>query len=95
MNEEETLLSGIEYRVRKLIRETHEGREENSRLIAENGQLTEQLAEKNQVIRTLEDKLKTIKLAKTLGSGTENEQAKLKIDELVREIDKCIGLLNA
>lgn len=95
MNEEETLLSGVEYKVRKLIREYHEIKEENSALKKEKDQLTEQLATKNEVIKTLEDKLKTVKLAKTLGSGTGNEQAKMKIDELVREIDKCIGLLNA
>lgn len=33
-------------------------------------------------------------IAKTLESGKDSYQAKLKINELVREIDKCIAILN-
>jgi hypothetical protein len=46
-------------------------------------------------INNLEERIKIIKLAKSLSDTDEKSfQAKLRINELVREIDKCIVLLN-
>lgn len=45
--------------------------------------------------RNLNEELKTAKVANALsGSGNGSYQAKLRINQLVREIDKCIALLN-
>jgi len=47
-------------------------------------------------INTLNDKIKMLKLAKNIeGSGEEkNKDLKLMINEMVREIDKCVALIN-
>ncbi|MDG2344195.1 MAG: hypothetical protein P8L23_06425 [Flavobacteriales bacterium] len=47
-------------------------------------------------ITTLNDKIKMLKLAKNIeGSGEEkNKDLKLMINEMVREIDKCVALIN-
>jgi hypothetical protein len=43
----------------------------------------------------LDHRYNTLKLAKSLtGDGKDSQDAKLKINRIVREIDKCIALLN-
>lgn len=43
----------------------------------------------------LRQKYETLKIAKTLTSSSkDSHDAKIKINRIVREIDKCIGLLN-
>ncbi len=56
--------------------------------------LREQVSSNEQQIASLEEANKTLKIAKSLTGAGENTDAKLKINELVREIDKCIALLN-
>ena len=57
--------------------------------------LKQELDSKNKEIEELNKNLKLVKMAKSLeGSGSENKDMKLKINELVKEIDKCIALLN-
>lgn len=56
--------------------------------------LREALEAKDARIAQLEESQKTLKLAKSLSGAGENTEAKLKINELVREIDKCIALLH-
>ncbi len=54
------------------------------------GELREQL----KLIDELKEKNKTLELAKSLKQGEGNRDVKKRIDEMVREIDKCIELLN-
>jgi hypothetical protein len=54
----------------------------------------EALAQEN---RELREQIKTIKLAQSLSAGTgdqSSKQVKTKINEYIREIDKCLSLLN-
>jgi hypothetical protein len=58
--------------------------------------LNETIDEQKNLIKELEEKISIIKLAKATGSedGEKNTEVKLKINEMVREIDKCLSLLN-
>ena len=57
--------------------------------------LSKQLDELNQTIQQLNEKNKVLKLSSSIqGEQGDNKAAKQKINELVREIDKCIALLN-
>ncbi|MEI6174941.1 MAG: hypothetical protein WCR01_14415 [Bacteroidota bacterium] len=94
MKDVATLVSGIEYKLRKLIDQHQLARSENKQLTNKIQELTEVINEQKQTISQLEEKSKILKLAKTLEIKEGNVEAKLKINELVREIDKCIGLLN-
>lgn len=61
----------------------------------ENSELSKKLNQKNFEIESLEVKLSTLKLAKSIsGNNNDMHDAKLKVTNLVREIDKCIALLN-
>jgi hypothetical protein len=94
MKDVATLVSGIEYKMGRLIEQHHIQRVENKKCIAELQELKKVVREQKQTIRELEDKIKILRIAKTLETKEGNVEAKLKINELVREIDKCIGLLN-
>ena len=94
MKDVATLVSGIEYKLGRLIELNHIQRTENKQHIIEIESLKQTINEQKQIIRQLEDKFKSLKIAKTLETKEGNVEAKLKINELVREIDKCIGLLN-
>lgn len=54
------------------------------------------ISEKEREISELSEKNKIKEMAHTLagGNGHSSKDVKLKINELVREIDKCIALLN-
>ena len=57
--------------------------------------LSKQLDEQNQTIHQLNEKNKVLKLSTSIQNKQgDNKAAKQKINELVREIDKCIALLN-
>ena len=94
MKDVASLVSGIELKVRKLIEQQQVVSSENEKLIKEIHQLKQANNEQKQTIKQLEEKIKVLRLAKTLETKEGNVEAKLKINELVREIDKCIGLLN-
>lgn len=42
----------------------------------------------------LHDEIKTLKVANAISTGEGSSEAKNRISQLVREIDKCIALLN-
>lgn len=47
--------------------------------------------------RELKEQIKTIKLAQSISTGSGDQssrQVKMKINEYIREIDKCLSLLN-
>lgn len=94
MKNTSTLIAGIEYKLRKLIDKNELLRKEvhqNKQLVADLKQLTENQHKK---IIELENNINLLKIAKSLEPGKGTVEAKVKINELVREIDRCIGLLN-
>ncbi len=57
--------------------------------------LSRQIEELNQEKSELNQKIEQLKIASLILSGVdENREAKQKINKIVREIDKCIALLN-
>jgi exopolyphosphatase/pppGpp-phosphohydrolase len=65
----------------------------NEKLTRERADLLKTIEDQKLAIRQLEDENKLTRLAQKLPE-TGNLDLKLKINELVREIDKCIALLN-
>jgi len=94
MNDANELISGIEYKVRKLVNLQKENRSENELLLNQNTELKKNIEEQKKIINQLKEEFNKIKLAKSLESMKGSNDAKLKINELVREIDKCIELLS-
>ncbi|HPF03378.1 MAG TPA: hypothetical protein PLV06_02665 [Bacteroidales bacterium] len=64
-------------------------------LKAANEKLQRQLQERDARIRELENNYERVKLSGALlGEGENAVEARRKINELVREIDRCVALLN-
>jgi len=68
---------------------------ENEILLKNNQLLQYKLSQEEQKQQQLVEEYKLLKIAKTIeGSNKSTRDTKLKINALVREIDKCIALLN-
>ena len=94
MKENKVLILGIEYKVRKLVDQLNKFKGDQERLIAENNELKKIIEENNYKVENLKEEIQKVKLAKSLEQNDGSINANKKINELVREIDKCIGLLN-
>jgi ATP-dependent protease ClpP protease subunit len=90
-----TLVSGIEYKVRRLTEKHAQLKEENVSLTSEIQKLKRSNDEQKQIINQLEEKIRVLKLTKALETKGGDVDSKLRINEMLREIEKCIGLLNA
>ncbi len=89
-----TLVSGIEFKARELANRLNVVENKNAQLQQENEQLRNEMNELTQKLKQLEYSNQIIKIAKALEGSKGSTNAKLLINELLREIDRCIGLLN-
>lgn len=94
MGDTVTMVSGIEYKIRKVI-------DQYEALTSEKDKLNEELTNLKQInetqkkeIEQLENKIELLKLANPASQSGGDREAKARVNELLREIDKCIGLLN-
>jgi len=88
------LISGIEYKLRKLIAKNVNLKIENKLLSEKNNEFLKTIENQNKIIKELEEKNKVLKIVKSIEKSTNSFDQKIKINEMLREIDKCIGLLN-
>ena len=65
----------------------------NDKLAIEVDKLKGELAEKNQQLNAVNDKVNLLKIAGSVDNES-TKDVKLKINEMVREIDKCIAQIS-
>jgi len=89
------IVSEIELKLRKLL-------DEKNRLVVENKRLTEENAtfdKENLALRCsveeLQDKINKSTIVNALDNEGEVEEGRKLIKELVREIDRCVSILNS
>ena len=93
-NDGKNTVHELRSRVNTLI-ELHEtAKNQIVRLEDENQQLKKELNQKEEELAGCREKLSTMELAKGIASAESTHDAKIKINRIVREIDKCIALLN-
>ena len=89
------LISGIEIKLNNLLSSYNKVKSINSNLKEENANLLSEIEQKNIEINNLKDKIKIISISKSVDASMGDiRQTKLKINEYIREIDKCIAQLN-
>ena len=94
-NEYNHLIESLRVKLRKVLTLFEQQKKDKIILIDRNYQLEEELKTRNSEIEILKDKIEKLKIAKTLtGEEGDSHEAKKQITKLVREIDKCIALLN-
>lgn len=94
MDKTTDLLEGIYANVNKLISNLNSVKQENQDLQNEIEVLKNNIEDHKKSIVELKEKNRNIIIAKAVKPGEGNIDVKVKINDLVREIDKCIGLLN-
>lgn len=87
------LMSGIEFKTHQLIKQIKEIRHENAEMKKKIDLLIKIEQENLTKIKYLEEKNKILRIAKSI-EGEDKTKAKLRINELLREVDRCIALLN-
>ena len=94
-NDKESVINNLKSNILRLRSLYEKGKETNYLLEKEKVELSAKLLQKEREIESLETKLNTLKLAKSIsGENNDMQDAKVKVNNLVREIDKCIALLN-
>ena len=93
MDKVSLIVSGLEYKIKKLVDLHNQTTTENIKLKQEIKNLKDIIENQKVIIDKTEEKNKVHTIAKVLENRKDNK-AKLRINELVREIDKCIALLN-
>ncbi|MBS1764560.1 MAG: hypothetical protein JSS90_06300 [Bacteroidetes bacterium] len=110
MDQQFEKIKAIEVKIQKLIEFNKNVAEEKAMFEEENRQLTDEIKKLKETIRqheqqiefqkeqltNLEDKNKVLNLAtsETTETKEENKFLKTRIDEYVKEIDKCLALLD-
>ena len=92
---QEDIISLLEEKIKQVIRVAEGLKANNLQLQQQVDELTGRLRVKNQEMEVLESKYQSLKLTKTLTSSPEDvKNVKFQVNRMVREIDKCIALLN-
>ncbi len=89
------ILDGIKVKVQSLKDRMQAQMDENSRLRQRNEDLQQMVQQKQALIEELEQKNQQLSLVKSIMADSEDaHDARIRINRIVREIDKCIALLN-
>lgn len=95
MSNYSSIITSLNSKIEKLIFLHRSLEEEKMRLNAEKQDLLKIIQELKIKSNYLEEQNKAIRMAKDLKEeGGDSLDLKLKINELVREVDKCLALLN-
>ena len=91
----EDFINKIEKKIALLIEKYNSVKDEKIILERKNNELVVELEQKAKQIKNLEDRIKIMKISKSVDSSSEDvHKTKHKINEYVREIDKCLVLLS-
>ena len=89
------IVSEIELKLRKLLDEKSRLVIENKRLADENEALEKENRALRQSAEELQDKINKITIVNALDNEGEIEEGRKLIRELVKEIDRCVSILNS
>jgi predicted nuclease with TOPRIM domain len=81
-------------KIERLIKLYKISQDKKRDLDVEVSRLQQQVRESRGEVQRLNEEIKTLKVAGAIATGEGNHDARVRIGQLVREIDKCITLLN-
>lgn len=95
IDQKKDIVSTLKNKIEKLLFLYNDLKTENTNIKKQSEDLKLKLKNKDSEIEFLNNKYNKLKLAKSLlASSGDGHDAKIKINRIVREIDKCISLLN-
>jgi FtsZ-binding cell division protein ZapB len=91
MNKLFEIVNHLEAKLSKILSKYTMLQQENLKLLQQKNNLQQQLSKQQELIDSLEKKYESLRVANTIvGSKEDKHATKLKINTLIREIDKCI-----
>ncbi|MBN1158109.1 MAG: hypothetical protein JXA61_01910 [Bacteroidales bacterium] len=95
-NKFDEIFSSLRYKIKTIVSMYEEQKIVNRELHSENKGLNEKLSELENKLKETERDFENLKMAKVLSTVSEGDihDTKLQVNRIVREIDKCIALLN-
>lgn len=94
-NEQEVALRNFEARVRQLMMAYEEEKQKNAELQAQLDTCQQQLADAQEAVEGLKRDYDTLKMARMIEvSGDDVKESRTRLAHLIREVDKCIALLD-
>ena len=90
----ETTVAEIEWKVRKMVEENGQLRAKVEESAEQCRQLQEQVNNQNITINNLKEQNNILKLGNTLAQKGDTVEIKLRINQLIRSIDKSLALIN-
>ncbi len=90
----ETTLSGIEYKIRQLIEQNDKLKGQVMQLKEQNEEQAEIIKQQEKNISQLKEETQILKIRNTLVDKGDSAEIKLKINQMIRNIDKSLSLLN-
>ena len=90
----ETTLSGIEYKIRQLIEQNDKPKGQVMQLKEQNEEQAEIIKQQEKNISQLKEETQILKIRNTLVDKGDSAEIKLKINQMIRNIDKSLSLLN-
>lgn len=94
MGQAKDLVSRINEQVLELLGRHRALKSEGTELQTQNAELLKSIKELKTEIDKLKEQIVKLKITKSLTDKKDSIEVKAKIEELLREIDKCVGLLN-
>ncbi|HJZ39369.1 MAG TPA: hypothetical protein VJ203_03310 [Bacteroidales bacterium] len=90
------IFSGLRQRIRTIISLYEEQKSGAVVLLKKNSELRERVELLESKLEEIGNRYETLKIAKVLSSvpGEDVHETKIQVNRIVREIDKCIALLN-
>lgn len=94
-NEQEINLRNFEARVRQLMMAYAEEKQKNATLQEQLNSCQQQLADAQMSVDRLKQEYSTLKMARMIEvSGDDIKNSRARLAHLIREVDKCIALLD-
>lgn len=91
---QDAVINELNTKVERLIKLYISSLDKNREMNSEMKELRIQIERMKSENMKLHEEIKTLKVATAISTGEESSEAKNRISQLVREIDKCIALLN-
>jgi hypothetical protein len=94
MEDLSNLVKGLDIKSRQLALRYKKLNEDFNQLQKKHTETENSITQHKQTIVELEKQIQILTIAKSIPTGKESSKAKKKINELLRELDTCIDLLN-
>ncbi len=91
---EDAVINELNEKIERLIKLYISSLDKNREMEAEMKELQSRIERMKSENMKLHEEIKTLKVATAISTGEGSSEAKNRISQLVREIDKCIALLN-